>query len=151
MTHSIPIYKLRLVRDHVAVFPEPALDMPKACAAFFGKLIGGADREHFAALFLDALNKPTGATIVGIGTLTETRLHVREVFKGAVVANAHKVVVAHNHPADCPTPSADDLRCTKSLVEAGKLLGIPVVDHIIVTPSGAFRSMCESGLLREAA
>jgi len=110
-----------------------------------------ADREHFAVLFLDAMNKPTGANIVSIGTLTETQVHPREVFKGAFLANAKKIVIAHNHPAGAAMPSADDLTLTTVLVRAGKLLGIPVVDHVIVSPDGSYFSLHEANLMGERA
>jgi hypothetical protein len=71
----------------------------------------------------------------------------REVFKAALLANAFSVLLAHNHPSNDATPSRQDIRLTHSLVEAGELLGIHVLDHLIVTPSGDFISMREAQLL----
>ena len=71
------------------------------------------------------------------------------MFKSAIVANAAAIVLSHNHPSNDPTPSPADTRCTRSLVRSGRLLGIPVVDHIVVTPTGGFCSMHEAGLMSE--
>ena len=147
MTYRLPVYKLKLVRDHVVSYPAMSASAPQLAALFFYKLIGSADREHVAALFLDCQGKPTGSTIIGIGALSGVQIHTREVFKGAIIANASRLILSHNHPSNDPTPSPDDIRCTRSLVRAGQLLGIPVVDHIIVTRDGGFCSMNEAGLL----
>ena len=143
----IPIYTVRLVREGIATYGAAQFDEPKVAAAFFHRLIGSADREHLAALFLDAQCKPCGATIIGIGTLTQAKVHAREVFKAAILASADSILLAHNHPGGLPVPSAGDLQATRTLVWAGRRLGIEVKDHIIVVPSGEFVSMHESGFL----
>lgn len=147
MTYRLPVYKLKLVRDHVASYPAGTANEPQLAALFFQRLIGNADREHIAALFLDCHGKPNGSTIIGIGALSDVQIHAREVFKGAIIANAAAIVLSHNHPGNDPTPSPADIRCTRSLVRAGQLLCIPIVDHIIVTPTGGFCSMEEAGLM----
>ena len=82
-----------------------------------------------------------------IGTLNTSLAHPREIFKEAIIYNAMPVVLAHNHPSGDPEPSEDDLTITKRLTEAGKILGIEVIDHIIITKTGFF-SFKEKGLLR---
>jgi DNA repair protein RadC len=74
-------------------------------------------------------------------------VHPREVFKDAIMHNAYSVVLAHNHPSGDPEPSEDDLAMTKRLVETGKILGIEVIDHIIITKNG-YLSFKDRGLLR---
>jgi DNA repair protein RadC len=89
---------------------------------------------------------PVGASILGIGSLTATEMPGREVYKAALLANAHHVVVAHNHPfSGQVSPSAADVRTTRSLVRAGRLLGIELFDHLIVAPDGNFVSLRERG------
>ena len=83
---------------------------------------------------------------VSVGTLNASLVHHREVFKNAIQANAAQVIVAHNHPSGDPEPSEDDLVITQKLVESGKILGIAVTDHIIVTKSD-FLSFKEHGLI----
>lgn len=144
----LPVYKLKLVRDHWATYPEAPFTRPELAALFFHRLIGKAACEHAATLFLDCRGMPLGATIVAVGSLSKVTVLGREVFKAAVCANAAGLVVAHNHPSGGLLPSAGDVRVTRRLQQAGELLGIVLLDHIIVTPnSGQFTSLREVGLL----
>lgn len=90
------------------------------------------DREAFYTLYLNAQNKIAGVEQVAIGTLTHVEVHPREAMKGALAANAAAIIVAHNHPSGDPSPSRDDRALTKRLVQAGDLLGIPVLDHVVI-------------------
>ncbi|OGL47696.1 MAG: hypothetical protein A2W05_02940 [Candidatus Schekmanbacteria bacterium RBG_16_38_10] len=104
-------------------------------------------KEHFKLILLNARNKILGISTISIGSLNASIVHPREVFKNAIVHNAYSVVLAHNHPSGDPEPSEDDLTMTKRLIEAGKILGIEVLDHIIITKNGYF-SFKDRGLLR---
>ena len=88
-------------------------------------------RERFVAFWLDSANKVLGFEVVTEGILNSCLTHPREVFRGAVVATAAAIIIAHNHPSENLEPSKEDIAITKQLVEAGKILGIPVHDHII--------------------
>jgi DNA repair protein RadC len=148
MHDRIPIYKVRLVRERWLVFPPFTADQPQVAALFFHRLIGNADREHSAVLFLDLHRRATGASIIGIGSLASTEAPAREVFKSALLANAHTIILAHNHPSRSREPSDQDVRLTRRLMEAGSIVGVRVHDHIIVTPIiGEFTSMREARLL----
>lgn len=92
--------------------------------------------EEFLALFLDAANKVIGFERIARGTLTGVEVHPREVFRGAILASAAAIVVGHNHPSGDPTPSVEDIALTRRLRQAGELLGIPVLDHIVVGEDG---------------
>ena len=92
--------------------------------------------EHFVAFHLDAKNQVTGYHIVSHGTVSASLVHPREVFKAALLANSHSMLVAHNHPAGSLNPSAEDLEVTATLIKAGDLLGVKVIDHIIVSSNG---------------
>jgi len=89
-------------------------------------------KEHFKLIILDSRNKILTITNVSIGTLNANLTHPREIFKDAITHNAASVVLVHNHPSGDPEPSEDDLKITKQLTEAGKIMGIEVVDHIII-------------------
>jgi DNA repair protein RadC len=104
-------------------------------------------KEHFKLILLNARNKILGISTISIGSLNASIVHPREVFKDAIVHNAYSVVLAHNHPSGDPEPSEDDLTMTKRLTEAGKILGVEVLDHIIITKNGYF-SFKDRGLLR---
>lgn len=92
-----------------------------------------AKKEHFCVFFLDTQNRIIGRETVSIGTLNTSLIHPRECFRTAIVKTAASVIFAHNHPSGGLEPSAEDLNVTKRLKDAGKLLGIEVLDHVIVT------------------
>ena len=96
------------------------------------------DTEHFVAFHLDARNQVTNFQTVSIGTLSASLVHPREVFKAAILANSHALIVAHNHPGGSLTPSSEDLETTETLIKAGDLMGVKVIDHIIVTSNGLY-------------
>ncbi|MBU3965029.1 DNA repair protein RadC [Patescibacteria group bacterium] len=95
-------------------------------------------KENFVVLYLDARNKLIYKETVSIGSLNANLVHHREVFEPAVRYLAAQIVLAHNHPSGDPEPSEDDLVITKRLVEVGKIMGIEINDHIIVTKNGFF-------------
>lgn len=90
------------------------------------------DREIFTVLFVNSKLKVIGFNIVSIGSLNQSVVHPREVFKPAILANAANIILCHNHPSGDPVPSLDDKHITQRLIEAGKLLGIEVIDHVII-------------------
>ena len=103
-------------------------------------------KEHFKLILLNPRNKIIGISTISIGTLNASLVHPREVFKDAIMHTAASVVLAHNHPSGDPEPSEDDITITKRLIEAGKILGIEVMDHIIIAKNGFF-SFKEKGLI----
>ena len=103
-------------------------------------------KEHFKLILLNTRNKIIGISTISIGTLNTSLVHPREVFKEAIIHNAMSVVLAHNHPSGDPEPSEDDLTITRRLVEAGKILGVEVIDHIIISKNGFF-SFKDKGLM----
>ncbi len=105
---------------------------PRVAAGLVRELVREPAKECFWTLALDARNRLRNVHEVSVGSLVTTLAHPREVFERAVRAKAAAVIVTHNHPSGDPTPSEDDVRLTRRLVEAGKILGIAVVDHIII-------------------
>lgn len=107
-------------------------------------------QETFHVLMLNAKNNLINRVMASFGILDASLVHPREVFRQAVTENAAAVVLVHNHPSGDPTPSAEDLRITKQLIEAGCILGIAVTDHVIIgresDGSQGFLSMREQGL-----
>jgi len=90
------------------------------------------DREVFYVVCLSARNEIIGRHLVSMGSLTGSVVHPREVFKPAILSNAAAVILVHNHPSGNPAPSSEDIQITKQLVEAGKILGIRVLDHLVL-------------------
>ena len=103
-------------------------------------------KEHFVIFFLDSRNQEIKREIVSVGSLNTSLVHPREVFEPAVRHLAAQVIIAHNHPAGDPSPSQEDSDITKQLVNAGKILGIEIIDHVIVTKD-KFLSMKQKGIL----
>jgi len=95
-------------------------------------------KEHFVIFFLDARNQEIKREIISVGSLNANLVHPREVFEPAVRHLAAHIIIAHNHPAGDPSPSQEDSDITKQLVDAGKLLGIDVKDHVIVSKTNHF-------------
>jgi len=107
-------------------------------------------QEAFAVLALDGANKPIGpARIVTLGLLNQNQVHPREVFADAIKDRAASVIVPHNHPSGHLEASPEDITVTKRLVAAGKLLGVPILDHLILTPDGKSISLRRQGYLEE--
>ncbi len=94
---------------------------------------------------LDGRNVLIGLHHVSTGSLTTTLVHPREVFKAAILANAAAVILVHNHPSGDPAPSAEDVALTTRLRDAGDLMGIRVLDHVVLGAHGAFRSLGAGG------
>jgi DNA repair protein RadC len=125
------------------ITPGDLLNSPQLVFEYLKEKIGKEKKEYFTVLCFDTRNNLI-ADDVSIGTLNASLVHPREVFKKAILNNSSHVIVAHNHPSGDTTPSADDILTTKRLVEAGKILGIAVVDHIIVSYN-SFISLKERG------
>ena len=95
-----------------------------------------SDREMILSIMLTVKNDLIGVETVSIGSVTASTTTPRDVFKSAILANAVSVIFCHNHPSGDLTPSGEDIRITKKLIEAGELLGINVIDHLIVSHKG---------------
>ena len=139
------IAKLRAL-GQVGALPLDAvtpLSDAKAAAAYFRPLIGASPVELLAVALLDSRNKPTAPPIIITkGTLGSSLVHPREVFFPAVLARAASIIVAHNHPSGDPQPSAEDRTATTRLFDAGQILGIPLLDHVVLG-AGTHRSIRE--------
>ena len=95
-------------------------------------------KEHFVVLYLNAKNQLVHKETISMGTLNANLVHPREVFEPAIKHSAAQVVAAHNHPSGDPKPSEDDMELTKRLTEAGKMMGIEVMDHVIVSKNSHY-------------
>ncbi len=129
------------------VCSEP-LTSPNEVLAYLDTLdIVSADREVFVVLHLDTRNRVVAHETTSIGSQNASLVHPREVFKAAILKGATSIILAHNHPSGDPAPSKEDIDLTHRLVEAGGLMGIQVLDHVVVAPAGESVSMKELGIL----
>lgn len=130
--YSIPIYSVKLVRDSVQKSPSKQVLSPEAAVEVVRRYLDGADREHLIVVMLDSHNKIIGLNTVSIGTIESTLASPKEIFKPAILANAHGIILAHNHPSGDATPSIHDKRLFKDIYECGELLQIKLLDAIII-------------------
>jgi DNA repair protein RadC len=144
---NIPVYRISLIKDRAIPYAKaPYVLAPEEVYHLIKEFLQGTDREHFIALFLDSNSTIIGMNTVSIGTLSESLVHPREVFKGAILASAASIIIAHNHPTGIPIASEADISVTSKLKEAGRIIGIPVEDHIVIGDE-TFFSFRQQGLL----
>jgi DNA repair protein RadC len=153
----VPVFGVKLVRLGSLWLgePRPRVHGPGDAAAVLWRYLSAADREQFVALLLDSKNGLIGISTISVGDLCSTLVHPHrhsagvsgEVFKPAILANAASMLLSHNHPSGDPTPSPEDIAVTRRLHEAGAVLGIGVLDHVIVGDRDRWVSLKEKGLI----
>jgi DNA repair protein RadC len=124
----------------------PMLATPRAVWRHLALELRDRERERFVALCLNARNELVREVVVSVGSLNASIVHPREVFKPALASSSAAIVIAHNHPSGDPAPSREDREVTRALAEAGRLLDIPLHDHVIVG-ADAYFSFRDAGLL----
>ncbi len=125
---------------------RPTISSPEEAAGLLMSELNGLGKEHFVAVLLNTKNQVLRVETISVGTLDSSLIHPRECFRPAIAAGCASVIFAHNHPSGDPSPSAQDKQITKHLHEAGELLGIPVLDHLIIGDQ-RFISMKSQGFL----
>ncbi len=145
---SIEVVSLKLIKDkEVEVnLPSRQIKSPRDVVELLQALIGADDREHCILITLDTKNQINKIHTVSIGSLNASIVHPREVFKLAVKTNAASIIISHNHPSGNTIESKEDIEITERLKEAGKILGIELLDHIIVGED-SYRSLREQGYI----
>lgn len=122
------------------------VNSPKSIADYFMEELRHKREECFIIIFLDAKCKILGNEVVSTGSLTASIVHPREVYKYAIQKSAHSIIALHNHPSGDPSPSEEDCQITKRLKQAGDIIGIPLLDHIIIG-DGVYCSLKEESYL----
>lgn len=138
-------YGVRVVREPQIPFPKPEIKNPRDAIAIVKRGLAWEDRELFVTIILNARNQLLGINTVSVGSLNASLVHPRECFRPAILMGAASLILAHNHPSADPTPSREDIDLTKRLAQAGEIIGIEVLDHVIVADD-KFLSLKEAGL-----
>ncbi len=125
---------------------KPLVKTPEDVVSLVQSKLKGKKKEYFLALLLDTRNQLIKVAEISVGSLDSNIVHPREVFKEAISASAAAIIFVHNHPSGDPTPSEDDIKLTKRLAEAGEIMGIDVLDHIIIGDK-KYLSLKREGLL----
>ena len=139
----VPLVKIYMVKEKKLPYGKESIDHPQKVVKLARQLLNGVDKEHLLVIPVDAAAKPVGIEIVSIGSLNGAVLEPREVFKHAILSNAAGILIIHNHPSGNVIPSEEDCRVTERVRQAGDLLGIPVLDHIILGDEEMYLSMKE--------
>lgn len=143
----IPRFDVRLVRDGRVATQEPTIiHHPKDTLPVLEAELSELGYEKFIALALNTKNHVIAVLPVSSGSLNASIVHPRELFQRAILANSASLILCHNHPSGDPSPSPEDIALTQKLIEAGQLLDIPVLDHIVLG-YGRYVSFKERGLL----
>ena len=127
------LVEIKLVKKKRIQQFENRIGSPSDAGNFFQSMISNKDREWLCAIGLDIKGYVNYLEVIHIGTLNQALIHPREVFKSAIITNCNAIILAHNHPSGNVEPSDADRIATKTLTDAGKLLGIEVLDHLIVS------------------
>jgi DNA repair protein RadC len=122
------------------------LETPRDAELFLRSILHGASQENFVVIGLDARQRVRLVRTVAVGTLTRVEVHPRELFRPLLRSGMHSCLIAHNHPSGDATPSEADVALTERMVRIGLFLGIPVIDHIVISDD-SFVSLAELGLL----
>ena len=135
------VWEYSLTRKKTMELRDGEKAQSPADIARFLRGLGIQDREqeHFLTIILDVKHQIRGFYIVTIGLIDRSAVHSREVYRQAIILGASKIILAHTHPSGDPTPSAQDIACTRDLVAAGKIVGIEVLDHVILGLPSASR------------
>ena len=146
--YTVPGFRIALVREPgVLLAQRPELRTPAAAVPVLAQYIGESDREHFVIAMVTIRRTLIGLHTVSVGCLSSSLVHPREVFKPAILASSAALLLAHNHPAGDPEPSAENVALTRRLASAGQLLGIEVLDHLVLGEAGRYVSLRERGVL----
>ncbi len=123
-----------------------SISSPKDVADYLMEEMRYYQKEYFKAVFLNTKNQVISTEIISIGSLNSSIVHPREIFCAAVKKASASVILVHNHPSGDPTPSREDIEVTKRIVQAGEIIGVSVLDHLIIG-EGRYYSFRESGLI----
>lgn len=127
------VYQTMTVQDTITDYLKPHTRYNSASQVFDTfSFLRDETKEYFIALHLDGKNRIVCCDMVSTGSLNQSIVHPRELFKTALLSSAAAVILLHNHPTGDPTPSTEDLTITRRLIEAGEMIGIKVLDHIVI-------------------
>ncbi len=130
---SIPIVHLEIVKDSSVRYSTVQVQTPAEMADLCKSIIGKRNTENVMICAVDTKKQPVLIQIVGTGAIDYCGFSIPDIWKAAMICNAAAIMIAHNHPSGSIEPSAEDIKVTEKLVHAGKMLEIPLLDHIIVT------------------
>ena len=143
---TVTVYRCQLVEERTIAVTSAVVRDTAEAAALIRTFMGSPDREMFVLLMLTVDNHVLGLNMVALGDVGAVSFAPRELFKPALLRNAERIIVAHNHVTGEPRPSADDRKLTRLISKAARTLGIELIDHLIIGRAG-FYSFLDAGRL----
>ncbi|VUZ22973.1 JAB domain-containing protein [Acetobacterium wieringae] len=143
----INLISLKIVKEGSLLYDIRRLSTPMEAAGLGKLFLEDLDREQVLVCCLDNKNQPVSISIVSTGTLNSSLIHPREVFKTAILSNAASIILFHNHPSGDPDPSQEDINISKRLIEAGNIIGIELLDHIVIGADDSYCSLKDRNLI----
>jgi DNA repair protein RadC len=148
VTYKVEMVRCKVVRDRMITLPRRDIVSLDDSLAIMHKLTDDSPSEKFVVMHVNAKNSILGVEVVAQGGVSGACLRAVEVVRSAIIRNASAIIVGHNHPSGDSTPSQEDIEMTHMLVGACKMIGIPLLDHVIVTARGGHCSLLERGIVR---
>lgn len=143
----VDIVSLKVIKESSLLYGKRKISSPSDAVEIGRSMLDGSDREKLLLCCLNTKNEPTNLNIVSIGSLNSSIVHPREVFKLAILGNSASIILFHNHPSGDTTPSKEDINITERIKEAGKIIGIELIDHIILGDENKYTSLKEKGII----
>lgn len=128
----VDIVSIKMVREGSTKYENRKIETPFDAYVLLKNFLEDSDRERLLVVCLNTKNQPINICTVSVGTLNSSLVHPREVFKTAILSNSNQIMLAHNHPSDISAPSNEDKAMTSRIKDAGVILGIELIDHIII-------------------
>lgn len=128
----VDIVSIKMIKENSVLYANRKIEKPEDCYVLMKRLLDSSDREMLVVCCLNTKNEPTNISVVSIGSLNTSIVHPREVFKTAVISNSASIIIGHNHPSGDTVPSKEDINITERIKEAGNILGIKLLDHLIL-------------------
>ena len=132
MAKRIDIVRCKMVKESSVKYEKRVITSPFDGYIIVKDFLEDLDREQVMMFCLNSKNEPTNLSVISMGTVNSSLIHPREVFKIAILSNASKIMLAHNHPSGNPSPFHEDELMTKRIKDCGNMMGIELLDHIIV-------------------
>lgn len=128
----VDIVSIKMVREGSTKYENRKIETPFDAYVLLKNFLEDSDREKLLVVCLDTKNQPINICTVSVGTLNSSLVHPREIFKTAILSNSNQIMLAHNHPSGISAPSNEDKAMTSRIKDAGVILGIELIDHIII-------------------
>lgn len=138
---EINIVSLQMVKTGTLSYLKNRISSPEDAAEIMQLFIGNSDREHLILICMNSKNEPTHIQTLSMGSINQTVIHPREIFKTAILSNANSIMLGHNHPSGDVTPSPEDINVTERLMLISEMMGILFYDHIIFSESNTYSIM----------